>query len=343
MSEFSKSLIHWQKQYGRHNLPWQMKDPYARWISEVMLQQTQVTTVIDYYCRFMTCFPTVKDLANASEDQVMIQWAGLGYYSRARNLHKAAQIIVDQYGGVFPKTRCEWEQLPGIGRSTASAIVAFSYGEREAILDGNVKRVLTRYFAINRVLDHSLEKELWLLAESLLPADDMDSYTQGLMDLGATVCSKKPQCLLCPFEKSCLAHQNGIEKDLPVPRVKRKRSQTTRTFFLFWYENQIFLEKRTGKSVWQGLYCLPEIDAAMSDKQVQEYLDAQGLSVRNWNRLETLVHDFSHYRLHIEPIAVLLRKTNHLLISGKWVEAKKISTVAMPTPIENLVTKFLSL
>lgn len=231
MSNFSDRLIQWQKLYGRHGLPWQIKDPYARWISEVMLQQTQVVTVIDYYHRFMDRFPTVNELAVASEDEVMRYWAGLGYYTRARNLHKAAKIIVDTYRGVFPTTRQEWEALPGIGQSTAAAVTAFSFGAKEAIMDGNVKRVLARNFAIEKPMTAQVEKEFWALAQSLLPENDIESYIQGLMDLGATVCTRTPQCLLCPFETTCLAHIKGIERNLPIPKPKRQRPEKHRTFF----------------------------------------------------------------------------------------------------------------
>ena len=343
MSNFSDRLIQWQKIYGRHGLPWQIKDPYARWISEVMLQQTQVVTVIDYYHRFMSRFPTVNDLAVASEDEVMSYWAGLGYYTRARNLHKAAKIIVENYQGIFPRTRQEWEALPGIGQSTAAAVTAFSFGAKEAIMDGNVKRVLARNFAIDKPITTQVEKEFWALAQSLLPEKDIESYTQGLMDLGATVCTRTPQCLLCPFEDTCLAHMKGIEKNLPVPKPKRQRPEKHRTFFLYWHESSVQLVKRTGKGVWQGLHSLPEVDGSMHDEQVEDYLSCQTLRVRNWLRLETIVHDFSHYRLYIEPIAVHLREQSVLNGDSMWVDATKVSTVGMPAPVETLVKKFLNI
>ena len=220
--DFAEALIRWQKQFGRHQLPWQTEDPYARWLSEVMLQQTQVVTVTTYFERFIKRFPTVSDLAQASEDEVMALWAGLGYYSRARNLHKAAKLLVSQYGGTFPKTRQEWEALPGIGRSTAAAIVAFSFGQKETILDGNVKRVLARYFGIEHPLDGArATKDLWALAEELLPDHDIGAYIQGLMDLGATVCTRNPSCTICPFCQSCKANQLGVQNTLPLPKPKK--------------------------------------------------------------------------------------------------------------------------
>ena len=204
--EFSNTLIKWQKESGRNNLPWQVTDPYKRWVSEIMLQQTQVATVIEYYERFMRRFPTVQSLAQASEDELMQYWSGLGYYSRARNMLRSAKMIVQDNQGVFPQKRLDWEKLPGVGRSTAAAVVAFSFGEKETILDGNVKRVLMRIYGIEAPSDDKeVTKHLWELAESLLPDHDLPRYIQGLMDLGATVCARKPKCDVCPFANSCVA------------------------------------------------------------------------------------------------------------------------------------------
>lgn len=219
---FSERLIRWQKQHGRHHLPWQVKNPYCVWLSEIMLQQTQVATVLDYYPRFLEKFPTVQTLAAAPQDEVLSLWAGLGYYSRARNLHKAAQQVVRQFGGIFPPERKDLETLCGVGRSTAAAISAFAFNRRETILDGNVKRVLCRVFAQDgNPQDKKFENSLWTLAESLLPSEnaDMPAYTQGLMDLGATVCKRtKPLCHQCPMAEICEAKkQNRIDE---LPRKK---------------------------------------------------------------------------------------------------------------------------
>ena len=227
-SSFARRLINWQRQHGRHDLPWQVKDPYCVWLSEIMLQQTQVATVLDYYPRFLAKFPTVQSLAAAPQDEVLSLWAGLGYYSRARNLHKAAQQVVGQFGGIFPSERKDLETLCGVGRSTAAAISAFAFNRRETILDGNVKRVLCRVFAQDgNPQDKKFENVLWALAESLLPSEnaDMPAYTQGLMDLGATVCKRtKPLCHQCPMADICEARkQNRIDeparKKLP-PKCK---------------------------------------------------------------------------------------------------------------------------
>ena len=338
--DFAETLIRWQKQFGRHQLPWQTEDPYSRWVSEVMLQQTQVVTVTAYFKRFMERFPTVRALAEAREDDVMALWAGLGYYSRARNLHRAAKMLVDQYGGFFPTTRTEWEALPGIGRSTAAAIVAFSFGRKETILDGNVKRVLARYFAI----EHSLEgaratRDLWTLAESLLPDHDIESYVQGLMDLGATVCTRNPSCTVCPFCQSCKANQLGRQNTLPVAKTKKTRPEKEATFFLLWTGDCFFVEKRVDKGVWQGLYCLPQVDGVVDELSAEQFWRQKGASVQNARKLSPVVHDFSHYRLHLYPIALKLRNES-ALPSGLWVKASEMQHVALPMPIEALVKAF---
>ncbi len=224
MTDFASRLISWQKIHGRHDLPWQnTTDPYAIWVSEIMLQQTQVAAVIGYYSKFMASFPTIAALANASQDEVLQHWSGLGYYSRARNLHHAAQTMMDEHGGQFPQDFATIQTLSGIGRSTAAAIASFAFDQRQTTLDGNVKRVQGIDIAIaGWTSSPKVEKELWLLAESLLPQSDMVAYTQGLMDLGATVCTRsKPQCYACPLVSSCLAHQQQLTAVLPTPKPKK--------------------------------------------------------------------------------------------------------------------------
>lgn len=225
-TDFSARLIAWQHRHGRHHLPWQVREPYLVWLSEIMLQQTQVATVLDYYPRFTTRFPTVQALAAAPQDEVLSLWQGLGYYSRARNLHKAAQQVVSGFGGVFPSSRRELETLCGVGRSTAAAIAAFAFHQREAILDGNVKRVLCRVFARDgNPADKKFENQLWALAESLLPSEqeNMPAYTQGLMDLGATVCKRsKPLCGKCPMAEICQAKAQNRTAVLPRKKPPSK-------------------------------------------------------------------------------------------------------------------------
>ena len=341
LKDFACTLIKWQKQHGRNDLPWQVPDPYARWISEVMLQQTQVATVKSYYRSFLSRFPTVKALAEASEDEVMALWAGLGYYSRARNLHRAAKEIVQKYQGVFPQSRHEWESLPGIGRSTAAAIVAFSFGAKETILDGNVKRLLARLFAIEQPLESAAaQKKLWALAESLLPDEQLDRYIQGLMDLGATVCTRSPSCLLCPFCDACKARQLGLENKLPLPKVRKERPQKEATVLLFWYEDEFFVVRRRQKGVWQGLFSLPEFGLLSDEEQVTEIGKRWGLAVQNCRPMETVVHDFSHYRLLIYPLAVKVKAKCAEDSDRLWVSYPNMQTVGLPAPIAGIVRAF---
>jgi len=228
-------VIRWQKQHGRHGLPWQgTRDPYRVWLSEVMLQQTQVSTVLAYYPRFLLRFPTVQALAAAPLDAVLALWSGLGYYSRARNLHRGAQVVVAEHGGAFPRSSAGLQTLPGIGRSTAAAIAAFCFGERAAILDGNVKRVLTRALGFAGDLAVAAEEQrLWAAAEALLPAKDVDIYTQGLMDLGATLClARRPACERCPLAADCVARAQGDVERYPVKTRRLKRGQRQNAWLL---------------------------------------------------------------------------------------------------------------
>lgn len=339
---FSQTLIDWQQKSGRHDLPWQVAEPYARWISEIMLQQTQVVTVIDYFNRFMKRFPTVESLAQASEDEVLQYWSGLGYYSRARNLYRSAQIIVNDLQGKFPTTRAGWEALPGVGRSTAAAIVAFSYGAKETILDGNVKRVLMRYFCIDSSTDdkRTVDK-LWSLAEGLLPECDLDIYIQGLMDLGATVCTRTPKCILCPFRDQCQALKEGLQNVIPRPKKRLKRSQQERTFFLIWHDNECFLKKRTEKGVWKGLFSLIEFEGQLTEESVLAETVQMGFKVKNIRFLESFPHDFSHYRLILHPVAVRVQKKETEKTYGRWAKLEDLPDIGLPAPIRSLLERFL--
>ena len=259
---FSTLLTRWQRQHGRHDLPWQgTRDPYRLWLSEIMLQQTQVGTVIPYYLRFLARFPDIQSLASAPTEEVMGLWSGLGYYARARNLHRAAQQLVAQSNGQFPPNADAIAELPGIGRSTAAAIAVFAFGTREAILDGNVKRVLARCFGVEGFYGvKAVENKLWVLAESLLPASGIEAYTQGLMDLGATVCTRsKPRCGACPMVDSCIAKRDGRTAELPTPRPKRAQPQKSVTLAVLHHKGRILLERRPPTGIWGGLFSLPEI------------------------------------------------------------------------------------
>jgi A/G-specific adenine glycosylase len=292
---FAHRVIHWQRHFGRHDLPWQGRcDPYPIWLSEIMLQQTQVTTVLDYFPRFMARFPNVRALAEAPLEAVLSLWAGLGYYARARNLHACAVKVAAAHGGRFPATAAALAELPGIGRSTAAAIAAFAYGERAAILDGNVKRVLCRHFAIQGAPVGAVEKELWVLADSLLPASvDMAAYTQGLMDLGATLCvARKPRCAECPLATSCLAWRQGRVQELPTPKVKTPKPRRSAEFLLITDGENILLQRRPPTGVWGGLLSLPE---------GRLHLPKLGLAGCELQSLPPRAHVFTHFCLEIHP------------------------------------------
>ena len=269
-ADFARRVIDWQRQHGRHGLPWQAtNDAYRIWVSEIMLQQTQVAAVIPYYQRFMARFPDVQALAAASADDVLAHWSGLGYYARARNLHAAAQAVVAQQGGRFPTDSVVLATLPGIGRSTAAAIAAFSVGERSAILDGNVKRVFARHFAVEGFTGATaVQAQLWALADRLLPVvspaltADMQSYTQGLMDLGANVCSRsRPRCSLCPLQDTCRALAQDRVAELPAPRPRKVRPERSSLVRLLRRPGEVLLERRPASGIWGGLWSFPEAAA----------------------------------------------------------------------------------
>ena len=335
---FSQRLIAWQKQHGRHDLPWQVADPYRVWLSEIMLQQTQVATVRDYYPRFVAAFPDVAALAAAEQDAVLALWAGLGYYSRARNLHKAAQQIISDFNGEFPQQRSQLEQLCGVGRSTAAAIAAFAFRQRETILDGNVKRVLCRVFALDgNPADKTFEKQLWALAESLLPAqaDDMPAYTQGLMDLGATVCKRsRPDCAVCPMADICQAKAQNRTAELP----RKKNAAAVAEMPLFWLklrnaQGQILLHKRPQRGIWAGLYCLPCFDSA---DEMHRFAEKAG--VAGAVRTDTpFSHRLTHRLLQIQPFAADLPDDADDSVlpwaDGVWVNPQDLRDYALPKPL----------
>ena len=262
---FTKNLLQWFAQHGRHDLPWQSNPtPYRVWVSEIMLQQTQVSTVIDYYQRFMNTFSSIKSLSEAPSDEVLKLWSGLGYYARARNLHRCAQIICNEYGGEFPNTIAELVKLPGIGRSTAGAILSFSMQTRAPILDGNVKRVLTRYCAIEGLPgDQAVAAGLWDIAEQFTPADHYAQYNQAIMDLGATICTRhRPSCLLCPVNTDCQAYGQSRTHEFPQT-AKTKKSRPKKSTQMLMIQNpdgRFWLEKRPPTGIWGGLWSFPQCE-----------------------------------------------------------------------------------
>ena len=341
MSEFSKRVIDWQHKHGRHDLPWQGADAYRVWLSEIMLQQTQVVTVIPYYQRFVASFPTVGQLAAASVDEVLAHWSGLGYYARGRNLHRAAQIIAEKYQGNFPQEFEQIIELPGIGRSTAAAICALAYHQRHAILDGNVKRVLARYLGISgSTAEKAVETQLWQQAEALLPQKEVAIYIQAQMDMGATICTRsKPKCVLCPVQSDCVALQTNRVAELPTPRVRKTVPEKHTTFLLLMHGNEIFLEKRAPQGIWGGLWCPPQIDDG--DGVVADYLQRSGIEVQERTELEAFTHTFTHFKLHITP-AVLKLAQKHLRVAqdgGAWLSVEEALRAGIPAPVRSLLLK----
>lgn len=334
------TVVHWQAHSGRHDLPWQnTRDPYRVWLSEIMLQQTQVATVQDYFARFLARFADVQALAQAPLDEVLHLWAGLGYYSRARNLHRCAQDVVRLHGGAFPRSAQQLQTLPGIGRSTAAAIAALCFGERVAILDGNVKRVLTRYlgFADDLALAQN-ERRLWEQATTLLPQDnlwrDMARYTQGMMDLGATLCtSKKPVCPTCPLSLRCVAHALGAPEKFPVKTRKLKRS--AESIWMLWAvaaDGAVWLSQRPTPGVWAGLYCLP----LFADRQtLQAALDPEDEALLQ--DAPAFKHVLTHKDLYLHPVLLKLPSRQALALAGQWFEPAQIAKLGLPAPIKKLL------
>ncbi len=328
VNDFAQDLIRWQKRAGRHDLPWQrQKDPYRVWLSEIMLQQTQVATVIPYYKRFLARFPDLARLAAAPQEDVMALWSGLGYYARARNLRRAAQEIVARHGGRFPRRIDGIEALPGVGRSTAAAIAVFAFGARAAILDGNVKRVLARAFGIEGFPgEKAVEHRLWALAESLLPERDLAAYTQGLMDLGATLCTlRRPRCGDCPVAARCVALRENRIAELPTPRARRAVPQRAVTVLVLLKRGRVLLQPRPPKGIWGGLLSLPELPGG---KLPRQYADALPLP--------TVRHAFTHFRLDIAPLLCKV-SPGGTAPEGVWLSLKRLDAAPLPAPIRMIL------
>lgn len=345
---FSELLIAWQKRHGRHQLPWQQtRDAYRIWLSEIMLQQTQVATVIPYYQRFLQRFPDVAALAAVPVDEVMALWAGLGYYTRARNLHRCAQAVVERHDGRFPADVEQLAALPGIGPSTAAAISAFAYGTRAAILDGNVKRVFCRVFGIDGFPGQSaVEKQLWQRASALLPARDIESYTQGLMDLGATVCTRtKPRCGDCPMQSRCVAYDTGRTGELPARKPKKATPEKTTVMLVVVHDGEILLEQRPPSGIWGGLQSLPELERMGGDasaEDLQTEVRAALADVGEVARIDTLpgfMHAFTHYRLFVTPLRIDLSARHSMAGQSPyvWRDAATLAAAALPSPVRKLL------
>ena len=331
---FSNRVIAWQERQGRHDLPWQdTRDPYRIWLSEIMLQQTQVATVIPYYQRFLEHYPTVADLAAAPTEAVAELWAGLGYYSRARNLHRCAQLVVSEHGGCFPDDPARLETLPGIGRSTAAAIAAFAWGRRAAILDGNVKRVFCRHFGIAGYPEATaVKKELWLLADSLLPVTGIEAYTQGLMDLGATLCGRsRPRCAECPLAATCVARRDGRQGELPTSKPRPAVPEKSATFVLVSDGRHVLVERRPPVGIWGGLLVPPE-------GEPEVVLPGLGLAGSPCAPLPEFRHAFTHFRLTIRPFLCQVGAGEVAHEPGReWLPLERVGQAALPAPFRRLL------
>jgi A/G-specific adenine glycosylase len=341
---FSTRIVEWQRSHGRHTLPWQQtRDPYRVWLSEIMLQQTQVSTVLGYYERFLQRFPDVAALAAATVDDVFAMWSGLGYYSRARNLHRCAQAVMSEHGGSFPRSAAQLAELPGIGRSTAAAIAAFCFGERVAILDGNVKRVLTRVLAFDSDLASSTsERVLWDHATRLLPDDGIESYTQGLMDLGATVCvTRSPHCLLCPVQVDCVATKQGTPEAYPVKTRKLKRGRREHVWLWLQWRDKLWLVQRPDTGVWSGLWSFAEFDSGEAFDELASKWPGEG------EALESFTHVLTHLDWRLHPVrwtlpektpAAKVDAVTSALPAGRWFTLEEALAAGVPAPLRKLLS-----
>jgi A/G-specific adenine glycosylase len=340
------ALIAWHARQGRHDLPWQEdRTPYRVWVSEIMLQQTQVATVVPYYQRFMQRFPGVRALADAPIDAVLHLWAGLGYYARGRNLHRAARRICAEFGGEFPTTFEAVASLPGIGRSTAGAILALSGGKRFPILDGNVKRVLSRFFGVQGDLAEreNLER-LWQLAEGCTPHHHVDTYTQAIMDLGATVCTRrKPLCDFCPLAERCYARYTGRQHEIPAPRAARERHTRHIVMLVAMSEDgSVLLERRPESGVWGGLWCLPEF---ATDQDAHNYAEQRLRDVRMASQpLGAVEHSFTHFDLVVAPLLARCGGFAGVMDAADtvWYNPREPATIGLPAPIKTLLERIAS-
>ncbi|WP_028357616.1 A/G-specific adenine glycosylase [Brackiella oedipodis] len=348
MTDFVDTLCAWQVQHGRQHLPWQQqRTPYRVWLSEIMLQQTQVATVIDYFQRFIDRFPTVQTLAQAPQEEVMLYWAGLGYYARARNLHKAAQMVTQEHDGQFPMQAEALMNLPGIGRSTAHAILAFCDGQRLPIMDGNVKRVFCRYFGVNGYPGKSaVEKQLWQLAFTTLaqnPHADMAIYTQALMDFGSMVCKRsRPHCHSCPLSKDCYAYKHQAQGHLPEPKPRQTLPQKHVYMLILRGADTVLLQKRAAQGIWGGLFSLPEFQSLQS---LQDFVEEQGLDPNDLQSVASFEHVFSHYKLRISPYVLTNSQTSlrepTAAVNLHNIKLSELAHTALPAPIKTLLQSLL--
>jgi len=336
-------LLDWHAKSGRHDLPWQRDlqsraGAYRVWVSEIMLQQTQVSTVIPYFQRFMQRFPDVHSLADAPADEVLHLWTGLGYYARARNLHRAAQLIRDIHRGEFPQSLEAAMELPGVGRSTAGAILAISAGARHSILDGNVKRVLARYYGVDGAPDEAATlAQLWKLADENTPTDGVATYTQAIMDLGATLCTRKPRCADCPIATDCRARIEGRQNELPAAKRKRAaRKRKTAVMLVARRASEVLLVQRPPSGIWGGLWCLPEFEHRDAAEAYAQNTLASATLARA--PLPDIEHSFTHFDLVITPLEARCQGARRVNESGElWYDLAQPARVGLPAPIKSLL------
>jgi len=339
---FARKVIEWQRREGRHDLPWQnLDDPYRVWLSEIMLQQTQVSAVVPYFQRFVNRFPTLKALAAATEDDVLAVWSGLGYYARARNLRRAARHIATVHQGKFPEQFDDIVTLPGVGRSTAGAIAVFSFGQSRPILDGNVKRVFARCFGVEGYPGvKAVADRLWRLAEALLPEREVQAYTQGLMDLGAQVCTRtRPRCGGCPLAGQCQARLHDRIDVLPTPRPKKLRPQRSTVMLVLEHGGALLMEKRPAVGIWGGLWSFPETDAI--DQAAQVCRSQFGADVSAVDRMSLIEHGFTHFSLTIAPLLCRVRgRELQAEMPGRvWVRPEEAMHYPIPVPVRTLISQ----
>ena len=340
---FTKPILHWWSEHGRKDLPWQKnKTPYRTWVSEIMLQQTQVKTVIPYFTKFISKFPKINDLANSEQSEVMSHWSGLGYYSRARNLHKAALIIKKDYGGIFPNKFDEILSLPGIGPSTAGAILSLNNIEPRAIMDGNVKRVLSRHFFIEGDLTKAgMLKKIWKLSERCTPETDFDIYTQAIMDLGATVClPKKYKCDQCPVVKSCIAKKKNKIELIPQKKAKKQKRKIEYNFLVIRSEDSFLLEQRDANGIWPGLWSFPALETY---EKVESWIESNtGISKINYqNNIDSFTHSLSHIDIQINPVIIDISdsKVERLKKNMTFIKAQKMNSIATSKAVKKIIDR----
>ncbi|NMT48473.1 A/G-specific adenine glycosylase [Providencia stuartii] len=337
--QFSLAVLNWYHQYGRKTLPWQKeKTSYHVWLSEVMLQQTQVSTVIPYFEKFIRRFPDVKDLANAPLDEVLHLWTGLGYYARARNLHKAAKVIAERFNGQFPTTFDDVVALPGVGRSTAGAILSLSQQQHYPILDGNVKRVLARCYAVEGWPGKKeVENRLWDISTEVTPKEGVQFFNQAMMDLGAMVCTRsKPKCELCPLHLGCIAYANHLWQDYPGKKPKQKIPEKTAWFLIMQQGDHVWLEQRPPSGIWGGLFAFPQFE---TQEQMNAWLSQSGIQHDTPEQLIAFRHTFSHFHLDIIPVKVNIQAFTSAMDEGKglWYNLNLGATIGLAAPVESLL------